>query len=523
MRCVAGAGLLALVGCNQIFGLAPTQAYDAGIDVPPDLPHVVLDWQIATVFPAGATSPGAPDPALVYQPIAPAPRLRLAALVDPAAAPGDPNPALGKLVPVAYSSSDGFISIPRDFLTAPWRLEYTLADGVPHEVQWLPDDKQGHLTVPLFGRLARNAPPAGGGYTITPNNNPPPYMFPRVFTTGLWTEGQVIPAPTGTTIDYAFANAKSLSGTNGAPDAVAGDQALVVDYIVDGASGCRIAVGSATLAPPTLQMAIHSAIAPVWDAARVNVMGAVVGLPFIGRLANDLGTFSPALSALLYGSAASTSMPGLAGTQNAAGLVGAVFPVPVMATLLQCPYNVNPFPMTAQPALLDAFPRVLHVQLVDTRTALGITLISGMETVIAASGTGAFTMAFPAPLPTKITLMTPAKGAVPLDGSAESVDVGAARGPFTLAFTPEMGADLRADYYDVVLHRITGGVMTTERIYTVTSPAVRIDGATFVPGADYVFEIRAIKGHLQAPHGDFAPVDYPYGMAIVFARTFKAS
>jgi hypothetical protein len=194
-----------------------------------------------------------------------------------------------------------------------------------------------------------------------------------------------------------------------------------------------------------------------------------------------------------------------------------------MATLLQCPYNVNPFPMTAQPALLDVFPRVLHVQLVDTRTALGVTLSSGMETVIAASTTGAFTMAFPAPIPTRITLTTPAKGTVALDGLAEQVDVGAASGPFTLAFTPEVGADLRADYYDVVLHRITGGTMTTDRIYTVTSPTVRIDGALLMPGADYVFEIRAIKGHPQAAHGDFAPVDYPYGMAIVFARTFKTS
>jgi len=27
----------------------------------------------------------------------------------------------------------------------------------------------------------------------------------------------------------------------------------------------------------------------------------------------------------------------------------------------------------------------------------------------------------------------------------------------------------------------------------------------------------------MAPHGDFAPVDYPYGSAVVFTRTFKIS
>jgi len=74
-----------------------------------------------------------------------------------------------------------------------------------------------------------------------------------------------------------------------------------------------------------------------------------------------------------------------------------------------------------------------------------------------------------------------------------------------------------------VLHRIVAGTLTTERIYTVTAPKVRIDGALLMPGADYVFEVRSIKGHPQAPHGDFAPVDYPYGAAIVFTRTFKAS
>ena len=33
MRCVAGASLLVLVGCNQVFGLGPTHEYDANPDV----------------------------------------------------------------------------------------------------------------------------------------------------------------------------------------------------------------------------------------------------------------------------------------------------------------------------------------------------------------------------------------------------------------------------------------------------------------------------------------------------------
>ena len=112
---------------------------------------------------------------------------------------------------------------------------------------------------------------------------------------------------------------------------------------------------------------------------------------------------------------------------------------------------------------------------------------------------------------------------VALDGNSDQVDVGSASGPFELSFVPEMAAGLRGDYYDVVLHRIVGGTLTTDRIYTVTAPKVRIDGSILMPGADYVLEIRSYKGHPNAQHGDFAPVDYPYGATIVFTRTFRAS
>jgi hypothetical protein len=83
------------------------------------------------------------------------------------------------------------------------------------------------------------------------------------------------------------------------------------------------------------------------------------------------------------------------------------------------------------------------------------------------------------------------------------------------------GLGLRADYHDVILHRITAGNLTTERIYTVTQPRVRIDPGVLTAGADYVFEIRSYSGHKMAAHGDFATIDYPYGSAIVFTRTFK--
>jgi hypothetical protein len=535
MRCVAGAGLLALVGCNQILGIAPTRAYDASIDVPPDMPHVVLDHQVATVLAPGTAHPGAPDPTIVFAPIDPPPRIRIALVDDPAALAGDPNPALGAFSTVGYSTTDGAISIPRDYLARPWRLEYTLDDNVPHEVQWLPDDKQGHLTVPVFGRLQRDAVPAGAGYAITPDNPPAAgYTSPRVFTTGLWTEGQVMPAPSGAAIDYDFSAASPLSVAIGRPDPLRGDQALVVDYVVQPDIqkpffGCRFGVGSAPVAPATLQPGAHSVVTTSWDSGQKDVVSDPVAVTFITRLnegLGKLGKFDSAISFRVFGSAASTDMPGLTSAPGSAEREGVQLPVPVMITLLVCPSS-GTLPQTAQPTLLDSFPRVLNVQLASSRPLLGVSSVtSGMETVVTASADAAtvgFKIAFPAAIPTGIMLATPANGMVDLAGDTDRLAAGPATGPFTLVFSPEVAPDLRVDYYDVVLHRIVGSALTTERIYTVTAPRVRIDGALLAPGADYAFEIRSYKGHPRAQHGDFAPVDYPYGSAIVFTRTFTTS
>jgi len=505
MRCVAGAGLLALVGCNQILGITPTTVYDAAPDVVPDRPHVVLDWQIADVLPSGA-------PVIAFAPIDPAPRVRIATLDGPF-----------DQVIATYTPGDGSIEIPRDYLNTIWRLEYTLAGGIPHEVQWAPDDQKGHLTVPVFGRLRRDPVPLGSGYTITPPSLPGGgYTFPRVFTTGLWTEGTVSPKPTGSTADYDFYNsAIAMSGANGRPDPALGDLGFLVDYVVNAGTSCRIAVGSATL-DPALQANLHTVQTPTWDAAQKPFTSTPIDSSTIARFGDGLGLLDGGLGytgSLLFGSAASTAMPGLTATSTSLPL-----PVPVMVTLLQCPYFQTP-PPTAQPAMLGAFPHVVHVQIVNPRLVTGLgglTLTSGFEAVVTSTD-NSFVPSFPAAIPTKMTLTTPTRGMVELAGPSEQVPVGSTTGPFTLEFLPEVAAGVRADYHDVVLHRIVGTTLTPERIYTVTAPRVRIDGALLRPDTDYVLEVRSYKGHLKAPQGDFTAVDYPYGAAIVFTRTFHTS
>lgn len=512
MRRVAGAGLLLVVGCNQIFGLTPARTWDAGPDAPPEIPHVELTWQLATVKPDG--TPEAP----LYPLFAPgdAPQIRLAPRGD-------------SLAPAEYLSSagqEGWIVIPSSYLGGPWRLEYTLPGGVPHEVQWAPDGKIFRLAVPMVGRLARDPVPAGSGYTITPSDYSGTYVNPRVFTTGLWTDGQVTAlfrGPTGSTIDYDFANARSLSGDKGRPDPLQGDRAMVVDFatftdVMTGAR-CQVASGSASFDDDKAALAagMYTLQTPTWDTGTSPVNAPAVDMAFVNRLTADPlhGTVDPS-SLLLYGAAASTQLPGLTGAPSPGA--GILLPVPVMQILLRCPSTTSSLPPTAIPATLDAFPRVLHVQLVATRQVLGATLHAGLETVIA-SDAGGFTISFPAPMATKMALTTPQRGTLDLAGPSDQLAAGSPTGDFTLDFTPETGAGLRADYHDVVLHRIANSTLTPVRIFTVTGPSVQIDGALLVPG-DYVFEIRTYKGHMRARNGDLVSVDYPYGAAIIFTRTF---
>jgi hypothetical protein len=536
MRCVAGVGLLALVGCNQIFSLAPTREFDAAIsiDVIPDVPHVELTWQVASVLPTGG-----PDPAITFEPIMPAPDVRIATLD-------------GRWESATYSSSDGWILIPHSYVGTTWRLEYTIVDGVtapvPHEVQWAPEDKLGHLTIPLFGRVARDPLPVDAVYKIRPNNAPV-YRNPAVVTTGMWTEGTARLDPgdtTGATVDYAFTRAAPLSGKKARPDPVRGDRAFLIDYIVGTATpsvpdsnevDCQVAVGAVMLDSSAVQTGIPAAQTPAasWDTRRDPVLAAPLELKHAIRLRDTLGSRNVAVTgSLLVGHAPSLGVPGLAGTRATAlpippaSVRPTVLPIPVMMTLVQCPYSANtqeghpgtPLPKTIQPSELLAFPRVLHIQLVNSRPVLGIDLPSGMETVIPL-GDLAVEIEFPAAMATRPTLRTPSDNTVMLDGDSEQVAVGSTAGTFQLDFTPEAGAGLRADYHDVLLHRLDGPTLITERIYTVTAPTVRIDGSVLRPNSTYVFEIRTYKGHQSAARGDFAPVDYPYGAAIVFTRTFK--
>lgn len=319
MRCVASVGLFALglpalFGCNQIFGIDQTVAYDAPTDVVADRTFVKLDWQLSTSDAA---------PALV--PISPMPAVRIATLGDASALGAWMTPPTTE----ASYATDGAIDIPRAFLDAPWRLEYKLADGIPHEVQWQPVDKMGQLTVPLFGRLQRDMLPAGSGYTVAPSGAPPSMMSSsRLFTTGLWTEG-----PMASPANFDATALSSLSGGLGAIDQDKGDRAVYVAYFKNAAM-CRYATGSVVLPSATLIEGGHTSSSPAWDTNSASPVlplvpnGAVTRLTMLGDLVDGVAS-----GALMYGAMPNSQMPGLAATAAASAAENVPLPIPVMVTL----------------------------------------------------------------------------------------------------------------------------------------------------------------------------------------------
>jgi hypothetical protein len=551
MRCVASVGWLLLVGCNRIFGISSTQPWDAPIplDAIGDQPHVQFTWLYAQASASGTPAPVVPLPFAG----ADIPQIRIATIDGPFAA----------VEYISTTEAPGWVIVPRSYFERdgtgnlrPWRLEYTrhgtnaVDDTAPHEVQWAPEDKVGHLVVPIAGRLDRASPPAGSDYTINATNltsGNSAFKQPRVFTTGLWTEGEATPGTSdasGTTAIYDFAmQAVSLSGSRGDPSSLS-DRAALVDFGPDAMGfACRVAIGSAPFSAAALTAPGHTPVTATWDTRpeAVTAHAADAG-PISNRLQMGLGMLNFGIDSqhswLMYGYIPSGQFPGLTASATVPSpsgppmvrLASVQLPVPVMATLLQCPQgggssgptSMQTLPATAKP-FLNNYPLAVHVQWVASRTvaAPAITLYSGLETVVIGDSRSA-PIPFPAKLPTMIKLATPTKGTIDLD-KTDQIAIGLPTGTFVLSFTPEAddGTGLRADYYDVVLHGFNASGLTTVRTYTVFAPQVVIDGSVMTSGADYVFEIRSYKGHPVAPSGDLSVIDYPYGSAIVFTRTFK--
>lgn len=516
----AALGLLAAAGCNQIWGLdGVVRDNPQPPDADPNWPRIRLTSQIAQTNPAN----GYADQTLTYGAISPRPTIQIGRIGEP----------LMNAIYEEDGPSPGRVPFPPEYLGAPWRLVYTLQDGVPREVHWAPTaNLGGHIVEVVLGRPERKAVPPGSGYSITPSNLPANFQHTgtRVFTTGLWSEGRFGLLPPGSTIEYYFdQKAEPLSGPIGAPEKAMSDQAVLVDFKT--MNGCRVASGTAAFPVPDL--VAGSLSMPVPQPASVSADKQVrldlptAPAPIHARIQTVLGSrasASPDTVRWEYGYVPSLGVFGF--TKPAVDLPGEfLLPGPRMIAFADCTYTAGN-EVLQTPAYADAaelrprFPRVVHVEIVNARTVSGASLRSGFAGVVASAG-DTFTSDFTVAAPQAITLHRGGAQIADLADDADGKTLAAGAGPLELKFSVEGTATLVADYFDVTLHLVANSRLELQRIYTVTDRSLTLDPSFLIPGAEYVFEIRSYRGRPDVARTNFSVNAYPQYAATVFSRTFK--
>jgi hypothetical protein len=509
-------GLLAAAGCNQIWGLGPVDL-DQGSGSGSDPQRFRITAQIAQT-----TDQGAADPMLVYVPITPPPMVQIGPLGGPLEA--RPYADDGSVV---YCDKSACVAPAR----TPWRLVYTLADGLPREVQWAPEaDLAGHLTEPQIGRLERPVVPAGGGYTITPMSSPRAHSLTRVFTTGLWTEGGFTATIGTAKVDYDFSmKAKSLSGPLGAPQRARSDYGILADFKTNTPAGCRLTSGVAAFLVPDLVDGMLSAPAPQPEyigpdkQVRLSLGGPKpVDFRLNGLLGGRAGT-SDRLH-MEYGYTPSLGMFGFSRPAPTPRL-DFYLPGPQLIALASCEFVRVPLYMTdlfADPQdIRDRFPPVVHVEATNQRTRGALTLTSGFSAVVTSTDYN-FSSGFAVAAPVRIKLVHDGTPIADLEDVAAEGTPLPALAPMDLVFDLEAEPTLTADSFEITLYEVKGGSQLERlRVFTVADRKLALDPAIFRPGAEYVFEVRAFTGRPKAAMGDFASHMYPQYAVTVFTRIFK--
>lgn len=540
-------GLLALAGCNQIFGLDPSVLADE-------------DSKIRLTIEVSSTrrEDGSPGE-IAYEEIVDKSEIKIGDLLG------------GDLSPATYGA-DQQIGIAKDVFAGRWRLVYPMRDEtlprdeavVVREVQWQPQQRPpAHFIDPQF-RPPASVPievPADSGFALDVPDRPPtaPRDAVGMFTTGSWTEYRAL--TTTPIVNYNFpAVAHSLSGPLSFPRNDRGDLGILIDYDIDYDSagrGCRYSIAVTSFqVPPRPAMGL-TPVVPGYDTRTGRqVVVTTSGTPFGPRLADALqtraapggGTRPKQQFRWEYGYLPAPtfafSRPGSANPDEF------LLPRPRMIELAECKYPdgamiVDRTPTPVMNGFVDSvdlgnrrFPAVVHFEVADTRiTPSGASLSSGFA-IVALTAQDTSTQAFiDVPVPAAIAPITLERGAqaVQLAGDEDDVLLPAGNEPFTLRFALEVERGLYADFFDIVLYSIADRKLHRERIYTVADIADRppnMGGGRFGPDVvihpadlkdrtEYVLAITSYRGTLFARRDDFTANTFPQSAATVFTRTFK--
>ncbi len=538
MRRLLASGLLALGGCNAIFGLNDNAKIGSDATVFPDGP--LMTFKLRYLLADTEVVP----PDILNQP-APIRTVGIPGVTDTRVG------ALGgELLPAPYDPETGDVGVLLpELLAAPWRFRYTL-DGAQHEIQWQPALQDAKASEPMIGRLQSAPPPPDSGYNIQPalSAQTPPvggYNGSRVFTTGVFLDIRTGTSPSSTQVD-GTAN-KTFLGALGTPEASRGDNAVLVNYAAPlGMCGATVD-GFAQFRPPGLLAGTKVPItpAPEWTVSNSNSktlsvtysnLGLFAGLPRLGSALKDStgGRNSIPANVIEHGITASTALPGIV-VERPVTIGASTFtvPGPHMLMLAQCQMSISTFNNFLLPFELENFPRVTHGFLSDRRAINGVELVSSLISVDDVEANSSV-VDFRAPLAIHpITLTDVDSNLTSLSGGTDGVPISVAT-PLALSFGLESGQAqlaLAVDYFEISVFEIANNTLTKKRVFVTTNVAAAVDPPRVIttpipldltgltPGT-YVLRIRAVAGAPRAALGDFEAVTYPYSAASIFTRTF---
>lgn len=489
---------VAAPACNWVFGIETTVQADAALTIDAPLPQARLTWLIAAT-----DALGIPVDSLEFAPISPAPKVQVGRLGQP-------------LMDAAIDDS-GTIMLPEGYDSGPWRLAYQLAEGPPREIQWsTTTGRPPHAVVPLFGRLERD--PIPGPNTVmmmTPSNSQPTnHVGPIVYTTGVWTQSPpTFGFPSGSTFSHNLNQSVQLSGPPGAPDYTKGDLVLLVDNITFGS--CRVSAGSAAFDLLLANGTSTTISAEQWrnSASTAIVTAPAADLVRVGLAAS--ATTNDVTTVLQVGPGASSTMPAFTQAPGAQRAPRLALHGPLMFPMLDCVDTTTALPTYDLPVSVSTFPQLAHLQVTADRAVPGGPRLPhglvGVRQLV--SSRADFDLDVAMPLPPFLL------GTVDLS-TMDGVSLPAGSDPLVLTFATEGMAT--SDYFEVLLHRITGTSTEVERIYTTLQPTLTIDRSVFIATGSYVFEVRAFNGAPDARAADFTRYTSTQSSAVVWTHTFVA-
>ncbi|MEO8698879.1 MAG: hypothetical protein ABI867_02515 [Kofleriaceae bacterium] len=513
MRSVA-IGLLALTGCNQIFGLDSVTIADAQgqIDIitEPSLPTVQLTFMVAKT-----TNDSKPAAAIEFPPIGDLQSVRI-------------GPQDGDLVATQYTA-DGGVEVFPGLSGTPWRMEYTRTGQVPVEVQWSAVVGNGRFVDPIFGRLERTAIPANSGYSLTVTSAPA-FNQPHMLASGIWYDTALTGA---LPFQVAMDQVAPLSGPRGAPsgDDAFNDTLFLANY--NNLSGCKRITGSAAyieppaltgtfVAPqPTPAFGTANSHTPIftYDAASVGAASLRQRLE-TALSGGDTRVTPNASSRAMLVLMPHAEMPVFT---NRLASVPPAFGLPWLECAVGVVQNLPPVPTGTygSPPGLAGFPHLAYASMSNTRTFGPDMESSIVGTAVAPSTNEIWAPDFNVPFaihPIKLGDLF-----ISMSGGQFLLGTGQFELTFELENTP---ATLRADYVEAVLYRIPAtNTLVPERVYVLSDPSrkkIVVDQSVFTSNTDYVFAIRVFRGRPMAASNDFTDVSQPQSVSTVFTHIFHA-